>query len=442
MSNSKLRDYPAELLSRIGKKLYLNTELADVYFVFETSDKPAQSIPAHKTFLAAASDVFAAMFSGAWIEKNEVKITDVSVPVFKEFLQFFYFDRVTVTTENVAKVMKLGHMYDVAECLMVCDKLLKRNLDENNAVECYELAMLLEQETLLESCEKMIGYNAKAVFQSNDFLTCNAKTMSQIVKLNWLTCSEIELFEACMAWIKAGSKQDVVTKQMVEDQLGDSFYDIRFGSMTFNEFATLIPSYGEIFSRMEYQDIIQIIADKDFQSNMFNGIREQRSEINPWNRNIFPHLEDHILCRFLSLTSLYYISKMEKTVFSTSYPIFLHRIKRVSVYEYKDGQYHQPMTGMQSEVTIIEIKTSKTGEEIVMYRGKTTLYHAYLPKPILIRPGYQYEIRMKQNPTKKFCTKFLLKEEVKVNSDITIRFAACEENKGRGLIECLYFYVI
>ncbi|XP_055301637.1 BTB/POZ domain-containing protein 3-like [Sitodiplosis mosellana] len=191
-------DYSSKLLTAIGRKLYLNSKLADVHFVFGANDHN-ERVPAHKAHLMAGSDVFATMFNGSWKEKDEVEIAYASAAVFKEFLQFFYFGQVKLTMENVAAVMNLGEMYNVAECLTVCSKFLKNNLNDDNVCRHYELAILSNQKSLKKACETFIGSNIKAVLKSTDFLTCDQKMLAQILQLDWMLCSEVELFEACMS---------------------------------------------------------------------------------------------------------------------------------------------------------------------------------------------------------------------------------------------------
>ncbi|XP_055303106.1 BTB/POZ domain-containing protein 6-B-like [Sitodiplosis mosellana] len=218
------------------------------------------------------------MFNGTWKEKDEVEIADSYAAAFKEFLQFFYFGQVQLTTENVSKVMYLGEKYNVAECLVVCSKFVKNNLNDDNVCRNYGLATLFNQEDLKRSCETVIGLNTNAVLNSIDFLSCDPKVLAKILRLNWLSCTEVELFEACMSWVKTATEKNDLTKELVQAQLGDSLYNIRFGSMSFEEFGTLVPTYGQLFTTTEYVDIIQMITNKEFQSNKFNQNREKRCD--------------------------------------------------------------------------------------------------------------------------------------------------------------------
>lgn len=99
------------------RKLYLDEDTADIHFAFENETTANARIPAHKTFLAMESDAFKAMFFGDLKESGDVKIVDVSADAFKEFLQFFYFDQIKLSMENVNGVINLVKKYMVADSI-------------------------------------------------------------------------------------------------------------------------------------------------------------------------------------------------------------------------------------------------------------------------------------------------------------------------------------
>ncbi|XP_055303107.1 uncharacterized protein LOC129568822 [Sitodiplosis mosellana] len=462
--NPLTSDYSTQLFAAIGKKLYLNSESADVHFVFESNDD-IERVPAHKMLLMAASNVFVTMFNGSWKEMDKVKIGDVSASAFKEFLQFFYIGQVKLTMENVAAVMNLGEMYNVTECLAVCTKFLKNNLNDENVCSNYELAIFLNQERLKKACEIFIGLNIKAVFKSTDFQTCDRKMLAQILKLNWMSCTEVELFVACMTWVKSASKQDVLTKEIVQAHLGDLFHEIRFGSMSLPDFSALIPTYGSTFSFDEHQEIIQIIADPTFQPTILSGDRVERCHSSePWHRNR-KILCDRLISSYGS-SEPYKIESIETTVFSTNESLLLRAIDCPQVLVYMRGlNYCAHYHDMPTKVVIVEVADSE--KEVILYSANEILnrrrnVRIFLTKPILVRPGFMYKIRLENGlPDEYDChAGGLLKTSVELESGIIIQFHRdCvddfeddsdigtgfledDPDIGRGLIEGLHFYII
>ncbi|XP_031621934.1 uncharacterized protein LOC116339981, partial [Contarinia nasturtii] len=399
MSNFKpiAPKYDSKLFATIGEELYLSRDLADVYFVFESNNEPRERVPAHKLLLKKGCAAFREMLNGPWKEKNEVKIVDTPVAAFKEFLQFFYKGDVVLTAQNVAAVMNLGKQYVVDECVAMCVKFLKNTLDESNA---------------------------SAVFKSNEFLSCDRNILAAILRLDWLSCSEVELFEACMAWVKAISKREILSKKAVTDHFGNLLYEIRFGSMTFDEFVALVSSYGTAFSVKEYQDVIQMIGDEEFQATIFNGKREKRHHAYPRYKMLSCSRlvgDSRLLSSSFTLEP-YFLREQETTKFSANQPLFLRSIILDSVYRFHDGKYIKMTEVVPTEVKIIEV--SHSNEEVELYYGEINVQSSdiYLSMPILIRPGFHYEIRLKMDPPALACNGLLLKSEMHIEGRATIQF--------------------
>lgn len=443
-------DYSSQVYRSIGRKLYLSSELADIHFVFMTEDGESDRIPAHKMLLSAASAVFAKMFNGTWKEKDEVTIVDTPVAAFREFLQFFYLNDVNLTMENVDKVMNLGQMYDVTECLSVCNDFLKNHLNESNVCSTYELATLFDNVALMRSCETIIGMEPKMVFESEAFMTTDRKVLRKILSLNWLSCTEIDLFDAFVARILANSNQKTLTAKELRGEYLDLFDEIRFGAMPLQQFVTKTPEYRELFSYEEYTDIIQLIANGEYESKCFNSNRQTRDLI-PWSE------DDVIRCdRTISQFNLckpYEIKSTEKTIFTINKPVLLKGIvcDGIYAYNYVEHKYFVPLASLQTQLTIVESPVDLDSDENkTLYTEKGALLNGnrveiLMPKPIIIRPGFMYEIRLDQKPSSDSCNGAILKREVCMEQGFIIRFHQDsvfpgDPNVSRGLVCALDFY--
>lgn len=277
MSNSRMlhaanivQDYSNSTFNASGQKLYLDLKTADVFFVTTTDDGLIKRVPAHKALLAAASDVFNAMFYGPLKEDGDITVDDTIAAIFEEFLQFFYFGRVTLTMENVAGVMHLGHKYNVSQCFKICTKFISGHLTYRNVCIGLGPALRYDLGELQESCEKKISKFADVVLRSAGFLTCEKHVLKHILNLDKLACSEKLIFKSCMAWVKNVSKKNELTKEIVENYLGDAFYDIRFASMKVEEFAALIDEHGDLFTEDDCKEIIRMIGLPNYQPKRFS----------------------------------------------------------------------------------------------------------------------------------------------------------------------------
>ncbi|XP_037049492.1 BTB/POZ domain-containing protein 3-like [Bradysia coprophila] len=266
-----------EILSKVGRNLYLNAEKADVHFIFESED---ERVPAQKNILSSGSDVFDTMFYGPLKEEGDIKIVDATAEAFKEFLRFFYFNKVDVSMEHVPDVMYLGRKYNVADCQRLCVNLLAANIIEQNAAFVLGLAIIYDEKQLQKSCELIIASLTDEVFKSENFLVCDRRVLEHILKMDRLACTEAELFEACMSWVRATSNEDHLTRDIVQTHLGRLFYEIRFGALTLKEFGELLPVYGELFSANEYSEILRLFSGQEMKPKIFQ--MEQRSP--NWDR--------------------------------------------------------------------------------------------------------------------------------------------------------------
>lgn len=302
------------------ESLYLNGEFADVHFRFGCAPCATTRVPAHKCILAGASDVFKAMFYGDLKESGDVHVRDASDAVFQEFLQFFYLAEVELSPENVAGVLDMGHKYNVKKCIDGCGQYLIDTLSDENA--CVHLATAIrysiEQQQLLRACERHILMNTAAVFNSVTFLKCEKDILKHILDMPQLSCSEVEIFDACMAWVRSKSKQSALTKKNVQKYLGDLYYNVRFPLMTFQEFCSLEIKYEAVLSS-DFKTIMRLMAQPGLKSKLFHTT-PRRIE---WNAAAIVKCNRENL---LHTRQRFELSTMEMTTFTANQLLLLGKV--------------------------------------------------------------------------------------------------------------------
>lgn len=407
-------------------KLYLDSETADVHFIFGAEKKVR--IPAHKILLAANCGAFKAMFYG---EKLDTEVPNVSIEAFKVFLQFFYFDKIALSLHSIAEVLHLGKTFAFPSCLGICERFLMNSLCIDNVCMSYGLAIRFELKDLIGKCEQMIADKTEAVFQSTSFIKCERSVLSHILKLELLTCSESMVFRSCVEWVKAITGQKEITKQMFKDQLGDLLYDIRFRSVAIEEFTNLLSTCGDLFSSEEYQEIFQLIVTKDYHPKLFNANpRQKRDE------------EISINCSCIReecKESAFYFQDIELIRFTVNKSIMLSEIvcSQINISN-KDKC-------LPAEMVIIEKPQDDVGIQRIMCKQNITLKSETMPvvpleDPIIVTTGLLYEIQFKQCPASSqfYCKPF--KSEVHLpDFDIAVKFQTNAKTRERSLICGLNF---
>lgn len=251
------------------QKLYKNTLLSDIEFVFENklSGKTSKvAVTAHKCILAASSVVFERMFSEDWKEEAFVTITDASFEAFCEFLQFFYVEEIELTEANIVEVFKLVDKYDMKECLVVCERLLRETVSTELTCLYYDLALEYNfSSALIKKFEQAISSRATEVLKSWTFKTCSPGALRRILQMEVLKCKENDIFIAAMAWAMNACEANECSTPSDTDlktALGDCFELIRFPLLTVQQFADCYEKYPNLFKHCVYCDILQYILKK------------------------------------------------------------------------------------------------------------------------------------------------------------------------------------
>lgn len=379
-----------EAAAKVNEKLYLNKELADVTFVFETDDE-IEKVPANKAILAAESSVFYSMFFGLWKEEGDVKIVDAGVDAFKEFLQFFYLPKVAISMENIETVARLADKYDVLHFLNACAQLFEMKLTKENMCYAYQMALHLKDDALIKFCECEISLWPKEVFASDAFIRCDYETLERILGLG-LVCNEADIFDACLKWASNTCQSyglDENRPENIKLQLGNCLKLIRFGVMKIEEFTKCYALHRGLFSPEEFEDIVLMITVKGHVSKVFS--QSPRSYV--WNK-------DHALkCRRKrENTSLRNYTNLGVVWFTSNYPVLLGEITG-SHYILKDRGNMAYRNTFDVNVTISELDSQTKAKVHVLQQEKSYLFDNNAPdivldRPVFIKPETLYEIQV------------------------------------------------
>ncbi|KAL3114501.1 hypothetical protein niasHT_011630 [Heterodera trifolii] len=170
-------------------KLILSTgEYADVHFLVGDGDAK-EVVPAQKTILKFASDVFEAMFRfDAKKEHGEnvtancsvVEIPDVEAEEFKVMLSFIYTDDLSeLNGANAMAVLYAAKKYNIP---VLADASLQIPFSKlRNVFFAYAQARLFDLEDYCNDCLFYIDGNADALLKSESFLEIDQKLLCEIL---------------------------------------------------------------------------------------------------------------------------------------------------------------------------------------------------------------------------------------------------------------------
>ncbi|XP_055322465.1 BTB/POZ domain-containing protein 6-like [Sitodiplosis mosellana] len=432
------------LLQNIEKR-YLNPDGADVWFIFD-----GERIPGHRIILAS-SPWLENMFFGSLTESGEVNMnnSNVSSRSFKEFLRYVYTGKANLTMDNIREMMYLADESLDQEIFDECENFLIKEITVDNIFSVYQLALRHERAGRLKTvCEEEICVNAETTFKSASFEQIQYDFLENILKCDSLVCEEKDIFDACIGWAKAACRRNGIDQHNplnVRAQVGESLYQIRFGSMTIGNAATCITSCPGLFSADELQEIMCLVGHKNYSGvTRFN-----------WTPRYFSLKRDashELMCNrysgFRSNHDYYYYSfhKTEFHKFTCNRRVLLkgftcecdQRVRKTASYTIVEMNSVEDSNIRCNERKPLEffdeVKRSKfsyssrQGQCIDIIHHKSYKASVKLNNAILIRPGYTYTMNIEfEKEPQNLRRRCFFKNKVRVDHDIVFQFY---ESKG------------
>jgi hypothetical protein len=220
-----------------SRHMFNNPFMSDVAFSCEGSDK---KFFAHKHVLATSSAVFYAMFYGKLAEKNPVvHLSDTDEESLEEFLRFLYTDECNLTTDNAVFVLYLAKKYIVPSLAQKCFEYFDANFTAENVFILLQQAIQFDENKLEEKCWDFIDLKTNEAVASDGFSDINQATLVELLKREPLNVEEVDLFKAVLKWSEAECSRKGIEANTKNKRaaMGNAIYQIRFASMTLQDFA-------------------------------------------------------------------------------------------------------------------------------------------------------------------------------------------------------------
>ena len=226
--------------------MFNNALMSDIKFTCAESKR--KCFYAHKYVLATSSVVFYTMFYGGLTEKGPtIHLPDTDEESLEVFLRFLYTEDCKMTAEDALNVMYLSKKYIVPSLTEKCVEVFHESLQPDNVVTVLEQAMHFDEKELEKKCLEVVESQAGKVVSSEAFCHISQGTLINILKLDKLSgIKEIELFHAVLKWSSAQCAKSGLeaTGEKRRAVIGDALYQIRFPTMSQEEFAQYVSRSG------------------------------------------------------------------------------------------------------------------------------------------------------------------------------------------------------
>ena len=260
-----------------SRHMFNNPFMSDIVLRCEDYSK---EFHAHKYVLATSSSVFHAMFYRELAEKNAVVyLSDTNDDSLEEFLRFLYTDECNLTADNAVFVLYLAKKYIVPSLVEKCVQFLETNLAAENVFVVLEQALQFDEEKLEKKCWDMIDMETSEAVVSDAFTDICQSTLMEFLKRESLNVKEVDLFKAVLKWSEAEClKQEKETNGTNKRAaMGNAIYQIRFASMTLDEFAQNV-SPSALLTAEEIILFYEKLGGVERKSGMWNMTKREAKE--------------------------------------------------------------------------------------------------------------------------------------------------------------------
>lgn len=161
------------------EKLFTSQDFSDVTVIAKN-----KSLKLHKCILSTRSTVFEAMFKNDMKEKkqNTVEIKDIRYKVLLELFRFMYTGRVNHIESIVSELLTAAEKYDMESLKALCEKTMSRILNEINAIEYLNSAILNNADKLKVDAIEWIAFNLEFFIRKPDFLSLDKEVLIKIME--------------------------------------------------------------------------------------------------------------------------------------------------------------------------------------------------------------------------------------------------------------------
>lgn len=427
--------------SEVSRRQYLNKRTADVFFTFDNSN---ERVPAHKSVLAAASEVFDRMFYGPMAMSGDVSLPGKAPEAFKNLLQFCYLDEVVLKFDDITEVMSLLHEYQLMESLMLCGKFLVDNWTIEDICSMYDWAISLQMEEFQTFYERKICVHIAEIFKTDDFLSCSFNVLEHILNMDSLLCDESAILSACLDWARYKCKQngkdgndvDNLREFLIDKSKGRNLlWNIRYGSIAHAEFLAHLDAAGGLFEdATEYEDVIRLLlGSKNVKTGKFQTEPRKLCQL-CWN-------EQAVECDLLAGP------RIDRETFGSKQIVNVMTVDGLILLE---GFYNAKMVAhyinynlFVTEFSIKEQPINGLGETKLLYKNRLTfednqeLYFQLKPNPIVLKPGFEYHCEFSFESSDIRYDRYEIRKKIKLNEHDSIYIRSQVSDNGPFIMKKL-----
>lgn len=245
-----------------------NPIMSDLQFIVGEEE---EKFSAHRFLFAVTSHDFYNGFYAMTPAENTIRLPEIGVAAFKEFLSYIYTEDATITEDNVLDIMRLADRYEINPLITLCFNSAADFMDENLVGDLLPFG----RQDLMDQFFIKIIKNPNFYLDEENIEYISREQIKSILISEETFATEIELFDLAVLWAQKHSLND--DPILVKGFLGDLIQLIRFPTLTSAEFEGCIDEHQGILDSSDVIDILLYIG-KQFGECKY-PVKKRKSQI-------------------------------------------------------------------------------------------------------------------------------------------------------------------
>lgn len=186
--------------------------------------------------------------SPQWSESHESRVTlqetPQCVPLFSEFLRYFYTGQIRISYEVVLPILSLADKYNVKDLITLCLEYMNNHIAiaaiNGTLVSWFEYVSNCGHQLITKTCQNFIKWNIELVAKTTDFGNFDINILIILLhKSNLIIKDELTLYKCIEMWINY--QKINLKKHMTNDEYEKTIKQIVIAVMTPIRFPMMSP---------------------------------------------------------------------------------------------------------------------------------------------------------------------------------------------------------
>ena len=170
--------------------------------------------PCHRVILAAQSEYFRIMFSGAFIESTtkEVTLNGFDARTISTTLNYLYAQEIVIDEKNVLQLLGIADMLILSDLKVDCEQVCGKILCKETIISVIETAVMYNMKDLEAVCVNFFVENFMKL--QEEFKGISLETAFRVLRReDLIIASESDVAEAALSWLNSNTVEvDAVEK--------------------------------------------------------------------------------------------------------------------------------------------------------------------------------------------------------------------------------------